>query len=122
RDELEGRGQGGSILFGYRPSDTTKQYRVEVAAAGAAASDPVLRSELQMPSANGIVSLRARWAPVVAMLAGRVDLEVRVLNAEGTMIRRDWIDAAEFGRSLRIAGEIQPEFESMIAHYRERCM
>lgn len=121
RAEMRDTARGGEILIGYRPADGSVQYRVEVARAGAAAGDPVLRSELQRPSANGVVSLRTRWGPVVALLGGAADLEVRVLDAEGTVILRDWVGAAEFGGSLRIAGEIQPEFEAMIANYRERC-
>jgi len=121
RAEMRDTARGGEILVGYRPSDTNAQYRVEVARPGAAAGDPVVRSELHRPSANGIVSLRTHWAPVLALLAGATDLEVRILDAQGAIVLRDWIGAAEFGRSLSIAGEVQPEFEAMIANYRERC-
>ena len=121
RSEMEDRQQGGEIYFGYSPSDTRAQYRVEIGPVGAASGDQGIRSDLLTPSPNGLVGLRTRWAPVVALLAGGKDLEVRVLNARGAVIRRDRIDNAEFGRSLGIAGQIQPEFEAMIANYRERC-
>jgi hypothetical protein len=122
RAEMRDTARGAEIFIGYKPSDRAAQYRVEVARAGAAAGDAVLRSEPHVASANGFVSLRTHWGPVVALLAGGgTDLEVRVLNADGTLVLRDWIDAAEFARSLRIAGEIQPEFDAMIANYRERC-
>ncbi|HEV7660710.1 MAG TPA: hypothetical protein VGO55_12800 [Allosphingosinicella sp.] len=107
RAEMRDTVRGADIFIGYRPSGPTAQYRVEVARAGAAAGDPVLRSELHVASANGFVSLRTYWGPVTALLADGTDLEVRILDARGTLVLRDWIGAAEFGRSLRIAGEIQ---------------
>jgi hypothetical protein len=121
RAEMEDGKQGGEIYFGYSPSDSTAQYRVEIGPAGTASGHQGIRSELKTRSANGLVGLRTHWVPVLALLAGGKDLEVRVLDAAENVVRRDRIDAAEFGRSLRIAGEIQPEFQEMIANYRKRC-
>jgi hypothetical protein len=119
--EMEDSVQGGELYFGYQPQDRSGQYRVEISRAGAAAEEPVHRSELQTPSANGLVGLRMRWSPVVALLANGAELEVRVLAADGSVVRRDRVGGDEFDRALSIAGEIQPEFEAMAANYRERC-
>jgi hypothetical protein len=121
RSEMADSAQGGEIFFGYTSADRALQYRVEVAPFGQAASDRKISSELLTIPASGIIGLRTHWGPVAALLAGGVDLEVRVLLADGTIVRRDRVGAAEFGQSLRIAGEIQPEFEAMIADYRARC-
>lgn len=121
RAEMAGAGQGGELYIGYRPSNRSAQYRVEVIPIDAAPANMVLRSELQVSSRNGLVGLRTHWAPVMALVTGRSGIEARALSADGAILRWDRITAPEFDRALRIAGEIQPEFETMVANYRERC-
>jgi len=122
RAQMADPGEGGEIFFGYRPPDPNAQYRVEVAAIdGAGASGPPLSSALHQASRNGLVGLRTHWGPVTALLAAGARLEVRVVRPDGAVIRLDRIDTAEFGRALRLAGEIQPAFAAKAANYREHC-
>lgn len=121
--EMADQAQGGEIVFGYQPADRSARYRVEIAPVGTPVAGPgALRSDLQLPSANGIVKLQTRWIPATALLAGGADVEIRVLDANGAVVRRDTIGASEFGAALRLAGDIQPAFQAMRADYRRQCM
>ena len=120
--EMADRALGGEIVFGWQPPDRSARYRVEVAPVGTPVADShALRSELQVPSANGIVKLQTHWAPATAMLAGGRDLEIRILDANDAVLRRDTVGAGEFAAALRLAGDIQPEFQAIRADYRRRC-
>jgi len=75
---------------------------------------------LRHPS-EGSLQVMASWGPFMGLLADAPDPRIVVRSADGTILRSDPIDLPGFARAVALGDSLEPELDSMVADYRNRC-
>lgn len=114
--------ESGWINILYPMADNGEVYRIQVRrdAPGDDREDLQWESRLRRAS-EGSLHARASWGPFLGLLAGATDPRIVVLGADGTVLRNDPVNLAEFSRAVALGDSLEPELEAMVADYRNRC-